>query len=268
MPKKTNKSVAETKEYLLYVIADLEQKLFYVGNTPEKRRASEYWEHYTGRRSATKELFEHGKSVGKDPKMYFLTTVVTTKSKANSYMIPYIKFFLNKGFQSLNSSTMIDFTKDLEPENQEVYDYIQSYEVEMLCNEERDLYPDYSEIRNKKKESSPDKITINVTEEDYSLLKKRAERNNMTITKYVRQIVVYEANIVEVNFDTLNESIDALREIEATLEQILYTIYRTKQYYPEDLTLLQTMIDEIKNEEKKILSAMKREIKKMNQLLK
>lgn len=268
MPKKTKASAAEIKEYMLYAIADLKQKQCYIGNTPVKRRASEYWDHYAGRKRATKELFTRGKITGDDPKMYYLTTVETTKQKANSYIIPYIKFFLDKGFSSLNSPEMNAYTNDLLKENQEIYDYIKDYPIEDICNEERDLTPNYTEKQKQKKENLPNKMTINVTENDYAILKKRAEKYNMSITKYVRQIVMYEGNLVEINFDSLNESLTELREIRIALQQILYTIYKTKTHYSEDMTILQNMIDEVMKQEKVMLRAIKKETSKLNQLLK
>ena len=268
MPKKTNASTTEIKEYMIYVIADLKQKQCYIGNTPVKRSASEYWDHYAGRRRATKELFTQGKITNNDPKMYYLTTVETTKQKANSYIIPYIKFFLDKGFSSLNSTDMIAYTNDLLKENQELYDYIKDYPIEKLCAEERDLTPNYTEKQKKKKEKSPNKMTINVTENDYAILKKRAEKHNMNITKYVRQIVMYEGNLVEINFDSLNESIEELQEIKTTLQQILYTIYKTGTYYSEDLVILQKIVDEVITHEKTMIRAIKQETNNLNQLLK
>lgn len=254
---KKKKSYDEIKEYAIYVIMDTDFKQFYVATTPKDRLSSEYWDHYKGKKRPTRELFQQGLLQNKQPNMYYLSELECTKYEADSKIIPYIRFFLEFNMKCLNSGSMISHTKNLNNENMELYNYIKQYKLEELCNENTNRCPDYTEKQKKRKETIPSAITINLTEAEYLKIKKMADEQNMKLSKYAKQSLLYKANLITVDFENLNICIQQIHEIDEFLKQLLYTIYETKTYYTDDLLILQNIIDKFEAQKKEILHTIK-----------
>lgn len=252
--------------YTIYVIADFDLNEFYVGNTRSNRLSAEYWSHFNKKNNYTKDLIENIQAIGKKLKMYFLTTVECTKIEANLFMLPYIKLFLDNGLTCLNRPQFVSLTESMEKGNMDLYLYLTQYKIEELCNQSTDLFPDYTRTMKKKKEK-PDTITLRITEDQYLEIEEKAKKANKSVSKFCKEMALMDAHVVQIDYKNLTEHNKLLTEIRETLQQILYTIYKTQEYYSEDLKILQQIIDSVSQIEEKSKDTTIKELNKLYEVL-
>lgn len=107
-------------------------------------------------------------------------------------------------------------------------------------------------MKNRRKE-------IRVSDEEYAIICKRAEKLHMTVSDYIRKISVY-GEIKVYDTTTADKLITSINRIGTLVNQIAMVCNSTKSVYADDVKRIQIEIEEIHNTADNYLSKLEYEV--------
>lgn len=254
------------REIEVYVILSQISNEFFVWKTKGGGSYAAYINHARGMNKQTKKLFEQSGTEKKFPQMYVLEALETTEELAFRHCVAWTKYFMDHDLSPLSTAKVTGYTEDLLPETQEIYDEISQMSLEQALSEDKLRVKDYQ----KKDKSAPKKakteIKIYVTPEEYEEFERRAEKQNMSLSGYVKNAAM-SAQIVTVNAPVYAEHIAEIRGAKVVLRQILYGILKSGKYYPADLENIQKQVDRICEQQEAFRADFRENTKVMMKLL-
>ena len=246
MPRIRNPEFYEAiKPFTIYVFVGQIGDECYVWKTKNNDLKAVFEMHYLMRIARTKKLFEEGRRENKVPEMYVLETIEATEAEAFKHCVAWTKYFMEHGFESLNHEIHQGYTESLSSETQVIYNRIKDLFLSEILIEENQKFADYGTVRKKKEVMKRPQITFLISQEEYEIIKEKAESINLTPGAYAKRMTL-DGEIRHENYEFLSEYKDSLRMIERRLKGILMTIYETGKYYPADLENIQKLCDEAK----------------------
>ena len=248
---KTFAQYEEIKNIAVYVILAPVENKFFVGKAIKNALRNCFKNHYIYRNVKTKEMFQAAKEQNLVPKMYLLEELETTEAEAYKHVVAWIRYFLDQGYQSLNQDKTFEYALDLMPEVEILYNEIVKNKIDDIICEERDLFPNYGE-RMKKVQAAQDRkkdedtvfIGFRATKSEAEEIKKIAKMKGVTVSEYVRETAL-DGAIINISFEFLAPLTRELRVQGENIKRSIYTIYKTQNYTPSDLALLQEMVDTV-----------------------
>ena len=118
----------EERSYRIFALYDdIAEKRAYIGKTISSRMTSVYSWHRRGHNRYTRELFEIDFL---DPEMVVLEEVICTGSAAYRYVLAWIRFFGEQGFEILNPGSMLEQSLQMQEETLKIYEQITEMPVE------------------------------------------------------------------------------------------------------------------------------------------
>ena len=254
------------KEMDIYVIVSQISNEVFVWKAKHPNSYQAYKDHANHKFKQTKELFERSEIVGKLPKLYVLETIIATQEEAFRYCVAWTKYFLERGYTSLSSSTLLSYTEDLIPKTDEIYQRIRNCAAEDVLTPERLLVSDYEKKGRPDRRVPKAQIKFTVTHEQYNHIFGCAEKENLSMARYCRNMVL-EGHIITLEKPSIEEYITELRGVKIILRQILYAYYQNGKYYPADLENIQKLVDKVCDKESELLEEFRENTSNVMKLL-
>lgn len=111
-------------------------------------------------------------------------------------------------------------------------------------------------------------INFLLTEEDLFQIKNNAKAAGKTVSAYIREVAlnffVFDCD----NSDLINDHIHEISSLRNSINQLIYTIEKTGDYYPSELETIHDLMVEILSSEKNFLTMMEKDIVKKRKVLK
>ena len=230
----------------IFVILFPLDNAFFVWKTPENNLKKTYQHHYYGENKKTKQLFLKAKSANTLPPIYCLEILNTTHEEAFLHCIAWTKYFLNQGLFSLSGKHIEKYINNLTTETQQIYDAIKSKKLEQICALGEDLFPNYGKERKRNNALEKNIITFRVKESEYQQIKNAADKSSLSISQYCKKAIL-KGQIVHIDqeiFSLLSQSLNEFTNRNQLLRNILSAIYLTGTYYPADLEIIQSAIED------------------------
>ncbi len=261
---KTNARYYTTKQFIVYVIVSPFRPCVYVGKTLKHAVKNHYTSHYNLRNRCTKELFSEAKTKDLVPKMYLLEELEMAEADAYRHCVAWIRFFVDKGFESLAQKATNEYAANLLPETKSIYEKIRQASVEEVLCDDHILVDAVREYRSQSQKSEPDDTTFigfRVSQKESEIIRNAAEKKQRSVSEYCRAAAV-DGCIVNVDFNFMWRYMRELMGVKSLLQQLIFTIHETGKYYPQDLTTIQAMVDTVIKHEKKMNEEMTAMMKK------
>ena len=131
------------KDMIVYAIVSREENAVYVGKTGAGNHYEAYKNSVRGRKMETKQFFEAADEKKKFPPMYFLTAVTATEQGTYTYMVAWVRYFMERGMTLLNYPGTRDYAMDLLPKTERVYGEIKNLPMETVLAEDKLLVRSY-----------------------------------------------------------------------------------------------------------------------------
>lgn len=254
------------KEIDIYVIVSQIGNEVFVWKAKHPNSYQAYKDHTNHKFKQTKDLFERSEKEEKFPNLYVLETIITTQEEAFRHCVAWTKYFIEQGYTAISPSTLLNYTNDLLPETNEIYQRIKNLSVEEVLTTERVLVTDYKKRKKPAKREPKDEIKFTVSHNEYNHIVKCAEENGLSMAKYCKNMVL-AGRIITLDSPPLSEYLAEVRGAKIILRQILYAYYQNGKYYPADLENIQKMIDIICDEEKKLQEEFRENTRQIMKLL-
>ena len=251
---KTYDRYYKNKQFIIYAICFSFGKQIYVGKTLKHAVKSHYKDHYILRYSLTKDLFETAKSTCVIPKMYLLENLETTEVMAYRHCVAWIKYFMEHGFECIAYEGTKAAAENLLEESKDIYEKIRSIPEHEVLQEDKVLVSNIREYR-KKTASETDSeycfIGFRATKQDAEKIQVAANKLQRSVSEYCRAAAV-DGCIVNVDYNFLWKYMEELVRVNRLLEQMIYTIYETQSYQPQDIANIQKKVDAVVEQQRKI----------------
>lgn len=248
LSKKTQVSRTKKEDRLFYVFL-LDADHVYINHTLPRSVRITYQSHWGGKNNYTKRYFELGKKQNIAPGMYQLETVNCTRVQAYQRCLAWAKLFCENGYEIAASLKFQDDFENLFEETEAIYQEIQDAKFDLLLAKEKNLFAEYGQRKMRPETSKQNNewghvIAIRVSDEEYNGLVRIAALKKITLHKYCREKLIKQ-NMIYVDYHFLAEPLRVLAEWKELFRQQMYTIYKTKTYYPADIENMQRMVDQI-----------------------
>lgn len=111
-------------------------------------------------------------------------------------------------------------------------------------------------------------IKLIVSDEEQLQIKKNARAVGKTVSAYMREtslnFFVFDCD----NSDIINDHIHEISSLRNSINQLIYTIEKTGDYYPAELETIHELMVEIMSSEKSFLTMMEKDIAKRRKIVK
>lgn len=111
-------------------------------------------------------------------------------------------------------------------------------------------------------------IKLIVSDEEQLQIKKNARAAGKTVSAYMREtslnFFVFDCD----NSDVINDHIHEISALRNSINQLIYTIEKTGDYYPAELETIHELMVEIMSSEKSFLTMMEKDIAKRRKIVK
>lgn len=254
------------KEIEIYVLISQISNEFYVWKAKSPNSYQAYKDHAGKKFKQTKDLFERAEKEKKFPQMYLLETIATTSETAYRHCIAWTKYFVEHGMQPLAAERILKHADDLLPETKEIYDVFKNNSLEDVLSDDCLIVSDFKKNSTARKRTPKDEIKITVSHKEYELIRERAEKSGLSMSRYCKNMVL-EGKINYLESPPPWEYIAEIRGAKIILRQILYAIYKTGKYFPADMENIEKMSEIICEEERKFTQAYSENTKLLMKLL-
>ena len=251
----------QNRKIEIYLIHSPETGEVFVGKCWEPNSYQAYKDHVRMQKAPTKTLFEGVKKRGIYPKMYLLERLETTEVVAYGHIVAWTKYFSEAGFTVLTHRKTLEYADDLTENNRQIYEQICTIPLEEILAEDKILVGSYVPMAQKQavlKEGTRH-ISVVVTPEEYEIIKKKAEEQHMTISKYCRKNIL-DGGIIKVETHAYTHELFRIGNI---LRIIADGIYYTGAYDPTDIEKIQNMIDELKEQRREVMDYLDKQFVKI-----
>ena len=264
----------DEKNIIIYAIHFPFNNKIYVGKTVKHAVKSHYKDHYILRNKRTSNDFEKAKELGITPKMYLLEDLQTTEAEAYKHCVAWIKYFLQKQFVSISFKTTNEYAGDLNEDTEAIYKLFCDISLDEILCEERILIGEYK-TRNTliPKDIPPEEheneiiLRFAITKKEAQEVQKEAEKRGWTVSEYCRAAAVDGCH-VNVDYNFLWRYLKELMGTKSLLQQVMFTIYKTGRYFPQDLENVQKMIEVLEKHKQEINNDLNEHIKKIKKEIK
>lgn len=250
----------------VYALVDQDTKKVYVGKTARGNEYNCYKEHVRYRKKETAGFFGECDKIGVYPKMYLLTEVVATQQDTYRYIVAWTGYFMDHEFESLSYPLTQAYVRDMLPETQAIYDRIKDISMAAVLDEDNILVASYRKVDKSAPKTPKNEIKISVSHKEYEFISKRAKTCRLSMSRYCKNMAL-EGRIVTLDSPQIYEYLAELRGAKNILRKILYVIYNSGTYYPEDLEHIQKMVDQILETEERVSEAYRENTKLIFKLL-
>lgn len=254
------------KEIDVYVIVSRISNEFYVWKIKHPNTYQAYKDHVNGNFGRTKDLFERSLQEKQMPRMYLLDTLATTEQKAYRHCLAWTRYFMEQGLTPLSTEYFLQNVSDLLPETEQLYDSIRDKPLDLVLSEENTLVSDYHPRPKTQNKVPKDSITLHVSPEEYDRIYRRSRKKKLSMSRYCREMAL-AGEIHYLETPSPWEHIREIREAKMILRQVLYAIWRTRNYYPADMENIEKMTAIICEEERKFAQAYRENTIKLRKLL-
>lgn len=111
-------------------------------------------------------------------------------------------------------------------------------------------------------------IKLIVSEEEQLQIKNNAKAAGKTVSAYMRETALNYFIFDCDNSDLINDHIHEISSLRNSINQLIYTIEKTGDYYPSELETIHELMVEIMSSEKNFLTMMEKDIVKKRKILK
>lgn len=252
MAHKKPKICTEIKEFQIYILLFARAKDFYVGITAQKELYDTLKDHCNKKINRTAQYIGEYIDGGNVPQIFLLEKIKNTKVKVFSRSIAWAKLITAQGYGCINGETFVEYTADLYDEAQKNFKEIKDINLSEILSDKNSLYPNYKPGRKQKAGKSSYKINLSFSEEDFRLIEQRAVESGMTKTAFVRQMAL-QGKIITLDYAVSGEYLKEIQRMIDSLRRITMNIYYLKQYFPQDLKIVQEAEDMVTEHYKKFL---------------
>lgn len=105
-----------------------------------------------------------------------------------------------------------------------------------------------------------EKITIRVTEKEKDQIQKTAKSVGKSVSAYIGDVALNVCNFDFSARDEVNEHVHEISSLRNSINQLIYTIQKTGDYYPSELETIHDLMVEVLESEKKFFSLMEKDI--------
>lgn len=214
---------------------------FYINVTIQDNLRTVYKDNYLGRNGWTAACFEESKKNSHLPQMFVLQKIIGNQYAAFCSEIAWAKLLVEKGYQCLNGEKFLMYVEDVQDCDID-YIAIKNADLNTLLSPDKSLFPNYGKIRNSNSTTHRKQLNIMLKKEEHEYITGKAKECNMSKAQYVKQMRI-NGNIISLNDSAINEYIEELRKGIEELKQIVITIHFLKQYFPNDLAVIQSFAD-------------------------
>ena len=240
------------RDIAVYVIVSpFDENAFYISKTGSDRLRKTYTEHYGLRIAKTKTLFAKAKELNLLPAIYVLESTRMSDREAFRRCVAWTKYFLEKGFSQISPDILTEYANDLTDATGEFYDKIKDEPLEEVLQPDGGILPNYGKRSPPKTKDSSTVISIHLSDSEYAQIKERAEKQGLSLGAYCLKMSL-NGRVVQNDFSMIGKYLEEFTKSKTLLRQILFTIYKTGNYYPADLKNIQKYIDNLTEIQKKV----------------
>lgn len=250
------------EELAVYCIISPFDKTVYINKTGAHRLRKAYTEHHCERVAKTAALFKKAKAEKNLPPIYLLESCQMPQRVAFRHCVAWTKYFLDHGYTQVTEDILTEYAQDLIPRTQALYDNIKDRPLEEVLTPIGGLFPNYN-VRKGKSSSKP-LVSINVSHEEYNIIKSAAKAEGLTLSAYCKKRCM-NGRVINLDFSQCKEAIDTLDELKEAkrlLLNILFTIDKTGKYTPADIKNIQRGVDLLVAASKSVPKALNEYVKK------
>lgn len=241
---------AEKMEDLaVYCIISPFDKTVYINKTGAHRLRKAYTEHHCERVTKTATLFKKAKAEKNLPPMYLLESQHMSQRVAFQHCVAWMKYFFDHGYTQVTEDIFTEYANDLTPHTQEIYDGIKDIPLAEKLMPLGGIFPNYN-VRKDNATYTP-QVSFTLTNEEYNKIKQESIVAGLSMRAYCKKMALC-GRIIRIGFKDIDDYLHEFRELKELVKAILYTIYKTKKYYPADLKNIQDCVDSLTATYKKV----------------
>ena len=113
-----------------------------------------------------------------------------------------------------------------------------------------------------------EQIKIRVTDEEKVQLQGLAKSVGKSVSAYVGDVALNVCNFDFGAREEVEEHVHEISSLRNSINQLIYTIEKTGNYYPSELEVIHDLMVEVLNSEKKFLAMMEKDIEDKKKILK
>lgn len=110
-------------------------------------------------------------------------------------------------------------------------------------------------------------INARVTQEEYDQILNNANQSGKTLAGYIREVTINKA-VISINYDAILNYTKVINTLKSELHLIITMLVQTRQAYPLDIQRMITLLEEISQNQKKMLQYTQRESKGIRKYIK
>lgn len=253
------------RDITIYVIlSPFNEKAFYISKTGSDRLRKTYAEHYGLRIAKTKTLFSRAKELNLLPAIYVLKTAKMSDRDAFRRCVAWTKYFLEKGFSQISADILTEYANDLTESTKEFYEKIKDEPLDEVLQPDGGVLPNYGKRPPPKIKDSSTVISIHLSEKEYTKIREQAAEQGLSMGAYCLKMSL-NGKVIQTDFSVIGKYLDEFTKSKMLLRQILFTIYKTGNYYPADLKNIQKCIDQLTEIQKKVNDEITRAIQTLRE---
>lgn len=243
------KEVQQTKTWTIFALLVLETKAFFVGTTSSNNLIGAYKHHYHGQIQTTATWIVETKKRGAEIDFFALDTVDGTKYDVTLYALIWANKLIESGYvPACGEIDPIDITS-LSTQQREYYFGISGLDVSVILSPDKALTPNHGEAKARKEardaaghESGEHRLSIRLSHEEYMAIGQRALAQGLSPAAYAKTAILQRTPIT-VDLSVAYQAIEGQNQIVFALKNVLFGLYKTKTYSPDDMERIQTLCD-------------------------
>lgn len=101
-------------------------------------------------------------------------------------------------------------------------------------------------------------INARVTQEEYEQILNNAKLSGKILAGYIREVTINRA-VININYDAILNYTKVINTLKTEIHLIITMLIQTKQAYPSDIQKMNSLLEEISQNQKKMLQHTQRE---------
>ena len=237
MPKPRSKN--EVKEYAIYLIlSPIDMKQMYIGKTYPHRLRKTYTEHLRLRVAKTREMCSKAAELHRLPPLYILEECKLTSREAFRRCVAWTRYFLDLGYMQITEDILTEYAQNLVPATQDYYDLIKSKSIEDILLPKGGLFANYGTVKKPHAQTDKHIISIRFDPEEYLLIRQKSHLAGLSMGQYCKDRIL-NSTVIYNDHTEMEARWNAHEDELILLKQILFSVYKTHNYYPADIKNIQ-----------------------------
>lgn len=258
---------------VVYVLLNKTKRSFFIAQGTEETLRETYRHHLKSRREYSEKFITDCRD---ERPCLFILEQIAPDEQANLLLV-WLRILQENGYVCFNSPVLIEMAEHLYIYSTIAYNKRKGTELSELLScagclvpaynkQTCPRHPTYSEDVNKP--SVPRKpakdgqtiIRFRVSEEEYEIIRKRAQAQNLSISAYVKK-AARESKILYRNFPEIAEHSRYVADIRDHINNISFTIEVMNNYQDRDIAAVVNYMKALADSEKKLLETLKDQLK-------